>query len=46
MQVVMGVCQRIHVIGNGATLANGTPQEIQVNRTVIEAYLGTRAVTH
>jgi branched-chain amino acid transport system ATP-binding protein len=46
MQVVMGVCQRIHVIGNGVTLANGTPQEIQVNRTVIEAYLGTRAVTH
>ena len=46
MQVVMGVCQRIHVIGNGMTLANGTPREIQVNRTVIEAYLGTRAVTH
>jgi branched-chain amino acid transport system ATP-binding protein len=46
MQVVMGVCQRIHVIGNGVTLANGTPREIQMNRTVIEAYLGTRAVTH
>jgi branched-chain amino acid transport system ATP-binding protein len=46
MQVVMGVCQRIHVIGNGVTLANGTPREIQVNQTVIEAYLGTRAVTH
>ena len=40
MQVVMGVCQRIHVIGNGVTLANGTPREIQMNRTVIEAYLG------
>ena len=39
MQVVMGVCQRIHVIGNGVTLANGTPREIQVNQTVIEAYL-------
>jgi branched-chain amino acid transport system ATP-binding protein len=46
MQVVMGVCQRIHVIGNGVTLAKGTPREIQMNRTVIEAYLGTRAVTH
>jgi branched-chain amino acid transport system ATP-binding protein len=46
MQVVMGVCQRIHVIGNGVTLANGTPREIQMNRTVIEAYLGTRAVIH
>jgi len=45
MQVVMGVCQRIHVIGNGVTLATGSPREIQMNRTVIEAYLGTRAVT-
>ena len=45
MQVVMGVCQRIHVIGNGVTLATGRPHEIQMNRTVIEAYLGTRAVT-
>lgn len=44
MQVVMGVCQRIHVIGNGVTLATGSPLEIQMNRTVIEAYLGTRAV--
>jgi len=42
MQVVMGVCERIHVIGNGSTLATGSPQEIQSNRTVIEAYLGTR----
>jgi branched-chain amino acid transport system ATP-binding protein len=46
MQVVMAVCQRIHVIGNGATLAKGMPQEIQANRMVIEAYLGTRTVTH
>jgi branched-chain amino acid transport system ATP-binding protein len=46
MQVVMGVCERIHVIGNGLTLANGTPRETQVNRTVIEAYLGTRVATH
>ncbi len=45
MQVVMGVCQRIQVIGNGVTLATGSPREIQMNRTVIEAYLGTRAVT-
>jgi branched-chain amino acid transport system ATP-binding protein len=44
MQVVMGVCERIHVIGNGTTLAAGSPREIQMNRTVIEAYLGTRAV--
>jgi branched-chain amino acid transport system ATP-binding protein len=43
MQVVMGACQRIQVIGNGSTLAEGSPREIQANRTVIEAYLGTRA---
>lgn len=46
MQVVMGACQRIHVVGNGTTLAAGSPKDIQMNRTVIEAYLGTRPVAH
>jgi branched-chain amino acid transport system ATP-binding protein len=43
MRVVMGVCQRIHVIASGRTIALGTPAEIQRNAAVIEAYLGTRA---
>jgi branched-chain amino acid transport system ATP-binding protein len=42
MRVVMGVCQRIHVIASGRTIAEGTPQEIQSSRTVIAAYLGEK----
>jgi branched-chain amino acid transport system ATP-binding protein len=43
MRVVMGVCHRIHVLDSGRTIAEGTPGEIQTNRTVIDAYLGTGA---
>lgn len=40
MQVVMTLCQRIQVIDFGATIAQGTPNEIQNNPEVIRAYLG------
>ena len=42
MRVVMGACQRIHVIATGRTIAEGTPEAIQRDAAVIEAYLGTR----
>ncbi len=42
MRVVMGVSQRIHVIASGRTIAEGTPEAIQRDAAVIEAYLGTR----
>ena len=40
MQLVMSVCERVHVLSFGRNLADGTPEEIQRNEAVVEAYLG------
>jgi len=43
MRVVFHLADRIMVLAEGATLAEGTPQEIAQNEAVQEAYLGKAA---
>jgi branched-chain amino acid transport system ATP-binding protein len=44
MALVLAVCDRIHVLDQGTTLAEGTPDDVRVNLDVAAAYLGERAV--
>lgn len=40
MEFVMSLCTRIVVLAEGAIIAEGSPEEIRANQTVIDAYLG------
>jgi ABC-type branched-subunit amino acid transport system ATPase component len=41
MRLVMGVCRRVAVLNFGKKIADGTPQEVSTDATVIKAYLGS-----
>jgi branched-chain amino acid transport system ATP-binding protein len=43
MRVIMQLCERLHVLDGGSTLATGTPTEIRADPAVREAYLGRGA---
>jgi branched-chain amino acid transport system ATP-binding protein len=44
MALIMEICDRIHVLDQGRTLAEGAPAEIRGNLDVTAAYLGETAV--
>ena len=44
MALIMEICDRIHVLDQGRTLAEGPPADIRANLDVAAAYLGESAV--
>lgn len=46
MRLIMNLCDRIHVLNYGQTIAEGNPEAIRREPAVIEAYLGSEEGLH
>ena len=42
MRVIMGVCETLHVLDGGRTIAAGPTEDVRSDARVIEAYLGSK----
>jgi ABC-type branched-subunit amino acid transport system ATPase component len=40
LRLIMRLCERVHVLAEGRTLAEGTPEEVRNDAQVIEVFLG------
>ena len=45
LAMIMRLCDQVHVLNEGQTLAEGPPEEVRSNPAVIEAYMGKRYAT-
>ena len=42
LAMIMRLCDRVHVLNEGRTLAEGPPEDVRSNPAVVEAYMGKR----
>ncbi len=43
MNLIMRLCERLHVLNQGKTISEGDPEHVRSDPTVVEAYLGSQA---